>query len=89
MIIRCSGVLLILAAIGFAGCSENFRDKLQDRRYCIGEAGIPPAKVDTCLSNTNGHRNHVDRCLSDQMVPDRRIEALNDCVNSNEHHDHY
>jgi hypothetical protein len=89
MIIWRTALVLIFATIGLAGCSESFRDKLSEHRYCIGEAGILPAKIDTCMSNTNGHRSNVNRCLSDQMVPDRKIEALNDCVDSSEHHDRY
>ncbi len=81
--------MLAIMAIVLAGCSENFGDKLSHHRDCIEEAQILPAKVDTCLSNTNGHRNHVDRCLSDQMVSDRKIQALNDCIESGEHREHY
>jgi hypothetical protein len=71
--------MLLIATIVLAGCSENFGDKLGHHRDCIGQAQILPGKIDTCLSNTNGHRNNVDRCLSDQMVPDHKIQALNDC----------
>jgi hypothetical protein len=75
-----------MIAIGVAGCSENFSDKLQKRRYCVDQSGILPAKVDTCSSNTNGSRDDFARCLHDQLVPQRKINSLYSCVESSGHY---
>jgi hypothetical protein len=82
------GVVLAAASL-IAGCSETFGDKLREHRNCIGEAQIEPAKVDTCLHDTNGRRERIDVCLSSEMVPDRKIEMLNECVEAREHHEGY
>jgi hypothetical protein len=44
-----------------------------------------PYKVDACLRNSDGRRQNVNICLVDDMVPDRNIRLLNDCVNAAEH----
>ncbi len=74
--------LLPILALTLAGCSESFGSQLQNRRYCIWESGIAPAKVDACLSNTNGSRDHFAHCLHDQLVPQSRINSLYSCVES-------
>ena len=77
------GIVIIMVAatwLSVAGCAATFGDKLQAHRDCIGEAQIEPAKVDLCLRNTNGHREHVDTCLRDEMIIDRQITALDECV---------
>jgi hypothetical protein len=64
------------------GCSPTFADQIREHRGCIGEAQIDPPRVDTCLRNTNGGRQNVNISLVDEMVPDRRIRMLNDCVDA-------
>lgn len=73
---------LLVLAFTFAGCSESFGHQLQNRRYCIGQSGIAPPKVDACLSNTNGSREHFAHCLHDQLVPQSKINSLYSCVES-------
>ena len=75
-------VLLAILAFTLAGCTESFGHQLQHRRHCISESGIAPAKVDACLSNTNGSREHFARCLHDQLVPQAKINSLYSCVES-------
>jgi len=64
------------------GCSQTFADQIREHRGCIGEAQIDPQRVDACLRNTNGGRQNVNICLVDEMVPDRKIRMLNDCVDA-------
>jgi hypothetical protein len=80
---------LAAGAFAFGGCSEKFGDKVSEHRNCIGDAGIAPEKVDDCLHNTDGRREHVDVCLSSSMVPERKIARLNDCVEASEHRENY
>jgi hypothetical protein len=68
------------------GCSRTFAEQISGHRGCIGEAQIAPQKVDACLRNTGGRRQNVNICLVDDMVPDRNVRILNDCVNTVEHH---
>jgi hypothetical protein len=82
-------MITALAASIVSGCSETFGDKLREHRGCIGEAQIAPEKVDICMRNTNGRRQNVNVCLADQMVPDRKIRILNDCVNASEQQGSY
>jgi hypothetical protein len=37
------------------------------------------------MRNTNGRRDSVNVCLVNEMVPDREIRILNDCVDAGEH----
>ncbi len=69
-----------LLAITAGGCSETFGEQISKHRECIGRAQIQPQKVDTCLRDTDGRRENVDVCLSSAMVPDRKIEILNQCI---------
>ena len=82
-------VTIVAAVAGLAavlsGCSDSFGDKIRAHRGCIGEAQIAPEKVDTCLRNTNNHRKSINVCLVDEMVPDHKIDVLNDCVDAAEH----
>ena len=77
---------LAALALLVASCAETFGDKLREHRNCIGEAHIEPEKVDTCLRDTSGHRDRIDLCLIDQMVPDSRVQLLNECVDAREAH---
>ena len=72
-----------------SGCAENFAQKMHEHPDCIGDAKIAPGKVDYCLSYSNGHRNDVNNCLAGQGVPDAKIEALNSCVDVEEHRASY
>jgi hypothetical protein len=45
-----------------------------------------PQTVDACLRNMTGRRHNVNICPVDDMVRDRNIRILNDCVNAVEHH---
>jgi len=78
-----------LGVVGFGalacGCSQTLADQIRGHRGCIGEAQIAPHTVDACLRNTKGKRQNVDICLVDDMVPDRNIRMLNDCVDAAEH----
>jgi hypothetical protein len=71
------------------GCSQTFGDQIRVHRGCIGEAQIAPETVDACLRNTNGGRQNVDICLVNEMVPDRNVRMLNDCVDAAEHSSNY
>jgi hypothetical protein len=77
---------LAALALLVASCAETFGDKLREHRNCVGEAHIEPEKVDTCLRDTNGHRDRIDLCLIDQMAPDSRVQLLNECVEAHEVH---
>jgi hypothetical protein len=79
---RVLGVLAFGAVV--CGCSRTFADQIRGHRGCIGEAQIAPHKVDACLRNTDGRRQNMNICLVDDMVPDRNIRLLNDCVNAAE-----
>ena len=68
---------------------RHSRIKFASIEACIGEARIPPQRVDACLRNTDGRRHNVNICLVDDMVPDRNIRMLNDCVDADEHSRNY
>jgi hypothetical protein len=86
-----AAVLAIAALLGSiaSGCSETFADKIREHRGCIGAAQIAPDRVDACMRNTNGRRESVNVCLVNEMVPDRKIRILNDCVDAGEHSANY
>jgi len=81
----------MIAAFGslVCGCSETFADKIREHRGCIGEAQIAPERVDACMRNTDGRRQNVNVCLVNDMVPDRKIRILDDCVDASEHSGNY
>ncbi|HVN91620.1 MAG TPA: hypothetical protein VMT61_17540 [Candidatus Binataceae bacterium] len=80
---KLAGIVLVAAAlISIGGCAETFGDKLHDHRNCIAKANIEPDKVDTCLRNTDGHRDRMDLCLNDEMVAESKIQRLDECVES-------
>ena len=79
-------IMLGTALLSVSGCAVTFGDKLRAHRDCIGEVQIDPAKVDLCLRNTNGHREPLDHCLRDEMVSDRQIDLLAECVEAHTQH---
>ena len=84
----CATILTVTATVA-SGCFESFGDKLREHQGCVGAAQIARAKADFCMNDSSGHRRDFNSCLSAQGVPDFKIDRLDECVESEEHHRGY